>query len=88
MMDEKAKRRFHNYIAEWLEDKLSEGSWGSEDENTVRKVVDVQEKHVYGGYCETCAYDYLQVVIEYIDGSGKSQEYEFYGSLSELMTGK
>lgn len=87
-MDEKAQKRFHRFVADWLQDKLSERTWGSDDDKIVTDVVSVKEQHKYGGFCETCAYDYIQVLIVYVNGAGKQTEYEFYGSLSDIITGR
>lgn len=48
------------------------------------KVVDFDERTVYGGGCETCAYSYVEVTITY-EKDGKTLYYEYNGTFADLI---
>lgn len=54
-----------------------------------RKDVDVvvgfEDRTVYGGGCETCAYSYLVCDITYLDSEGDRRNFEYDGSFADLL---
>lgn len=51
----------------------------------VVEVIDWDERTVYGGYCETCAYEFIEVDIEYRNSEGTVKTYTYDGTFSSLM---
>ena len=51
----------------------------------VREVTSYEEEMKYGGYCETCAYEYMVLEITYEDSNGKTQYYTYDGTFAELI---
>ena len=51
----------------------------------VREVLSYEEEMKYGGYCETCAYEYMVLEITYEDSNGKTQYYTYDGTFAELI---
>lgn len=51
----------------------------------VREVLSYDEETKYGGYCETCAYEYVVLDIMYENSEGKTKYYTYNGSFAELI---
>jgi hypothetical protein len=51
----------------------------------VVSITDFEDYTVYGGYCETCAYEETNCKITYVDANGATREYSYYGSFAELI---
>lgn len=51
----------------------------------VEQVIEYDEEHRYGGYCETCSYDEYVVEITYLNSKNKRYYYTFYGTLGSLI---
>ena len=49
------------------------------------EVVSYEEETKYDGYCETCYYEWTEVVIEYKDSNGDTQSYNYWGGFAELV---
>lgn len=48
-------------------------------------VVGFDDRTVYGGGCETCAYSYVVCDITYLDSEGNHRLFEYDGSFSDLL---
>ena len=48
-------------------------------------VTGVTQKREYGGYCDTCYYEYDVADIAYLDSEGKARNYRYDGSITDLM---
>lgn len=51
----------------------------------VREVLSYEEEMKYGGYCETCAYEYMVLEITYKDSNNKTKYYTYDGTFAELI---
>lgn len=51
----------------------------------VVEVLEFEDKTIYGGYCETCAYEEVVAVITYKDSTGDTREYQYYSSFANLI---
>lgn len=49
------------------------------------RVTDTEDRTEYGGYCETCSYEYTVIDIYFIDSDDRRQKYTYSGDLGELM---
>lgn len=49
------------------------------------EILDWDDRTVYGGYCETCAYDYVVVDITYRDSQDQRHMYTYDDNFSALI---
>jgi hypothetical protein len=49
------------------------------------EVTDWEDRTEHGGYCETCAYEYVVVDITYVDSEGARKTYVYDSSFSDLI---
>lgn len=49
------------------------------------KVINIEDRIEYGGYCSTCSYESIHLDITYIDYDGVERKYDYYGSFAELI---
>ena len=63
-------------ILEYLKDNI--------DPHAV-ELVSWNEEMQSDGYCETCYYEYIAVTFVYKDKDDKTLNYEYYGTLAELI---
>jgi hypothetical protein len=49
------------------------------------EVTDFEDVQKSDGYCETCYYEYMACDITYKNSAGKTQVYEYYGTVAELV---
>ena len=69
------KERFYEALAGFLAERGIEGA----------TVIDFEEETRYDGYCETCYYEYTEVVITY-EVDGETRTYDYSGSFAELIS--
>lgn len=51
----------------------------------VVEVTDWEDETVYGGYCDTCAYETVQLKVHYIDSKGDKCSVLLYDSFAEII---
>jgi hypothetical protein len=49
------------------------------------KVVDLESRTAWGGYCETCEYSYVVLDIEYVDSDSMRRTYTYDGDFGEFI---
>ena len=70
------KEKMNEAVAEFLREKYNIDAV---------TVIDFDDRTVYGGYCETCAYEYTEADITYLDSNGEAQVYSYSGTFAELL---
>jgi hypothetical protein len=75
-MNEATTKRFNEFFAEWLRDEC---------DLKVTRVTNVRQVTNSSGYCESCYSEWEEVEIDYVDGEGNDQTYEYYGTLAEFF---
>lgn len=51
----------------------------------VERVLSWEDVTLSDGYCETCYYEYAGVKVEFIDGGGSRQTWEYNDSFASLV---
>jgi hypothetical protein len=76
-LEEEMKAYVEQALRYALEDSGVEG---------VEEVVSFEEKKAYGGGCETCYYEYVELDITYLNAEGARRMFTYEGSLAELLS--
>lgn len=84
-MNEKQKERFHEFIASWLRDHVNDYQYMQREHGDIERVIDVKEKQSFGGFCNTCYFESVDVVITYVTSTGEVKEYSYSGSMADLL---
>lgn len=48
-------------------------------------IIDFDEEIGFGGYCDTCSYETVEVFVHYKDTEGKTRAFAYRGSFAELI---
>jgi hypothetical protein len=51
----------------------------------VASVTSAEDETRWGGYCETCSYEYIAVEVGFVDSKGKNKTYLYDCTFAELI---